>query len=116
MEFHPTLGRLIKSKDRPERLSEQLKYVTNEDIEMIREVIKWLDIQYLNRTRDLNRNKRFELATWILGWGVYRTYNSIKALQEQNLLQQDQIIELSHYLNITYSHVSPNRHAILTYK
>ena len=74
MEFHPTLEtskegpevrlkRQIKSKDRVERLSEQLKYVTNEDIEMIREVIKWLDIQYLNRTRDLNRNKRFGLAT-----------------------------------------------------
>ena len=110
MEFHPTLERpkeepevrlkrQIKSKDRAERLSEQLKYVTNEDIEMIGEVIKWLDIQYLNRTRDLNRNKRFGLATWILGWLVYRTYSSIKAikdnirvLQEQNLLQQDQII------------------------
>ena len=86
---------------------------------MIREVIKWLDIQCLNRTRDLNRNKRFGLATWTLGWGVYRTYSSIKAikdniraLQEQNLLQQDQIIELSHYLYITYGHISSNRHAI----
>ena len=46
VEFHPTLGRpkegselrlkrQIKSKDRAERLSDQLKYVTNEDIEMI---------------------------------------------------------------------------------
>ena len=33
-------------------------------------------------------------------------------MQEQNLLQQDQIIELSHYLNITYGHVSSNRYAI----
>ena len=32
-------------------------------------------------------------------------------MQEQNLLQQDQIIELSHYLNITYGHVSSNRYA-----
>ena len=30
----------------------------------------------------------------------------------QNKLQQNQIIELSHYLNITYAHVSTNRYAI----
>ena len=30
----------------------------------------------------------------------------------QNKLQQDQILELSHYLNITYAHVSTNRYAI----
>ena len=37
-------------------------------------------------------------------------------MQEQNLLQQDQIIELSHYLNITYGHVSSNRYAITNLK
>ena len=59
------------------------------------------------------------LATWVLVWGVYRTYSTIRhikdnirTLQEQNLLQQDQIIELSHYLNITYGHISSNRYAI----
>ena len=130
MEFHPTLGRpkegpevrlkrQIRDKDRVERLSEQLKYITNEDLEMMREVVKWLGIQYMNKTNSPDRNKRFGLVTWILGWGVYRAYDSIRiikdnirALQKQNLLQQDQIIELSHYLNITYGHVSSNRHAI----
>ena len=45
MKFHPTLGRpkegpevrlkrQIRGKDRLGRLSEQLKYMTNEDIEM----------------------------------------------------------------------------------
>ena len=38
--------------------------------------------------------------------------DNIRTLQEQNLLQQDQIIELTHYLNITYGHVSSNRYAI----
>ena len=33
-------------------------------------------------------------------------------MQIQNKLQQDQILELSHYLNITYAHVSTNRYAI----
>ena len=96
-----------------------MKYITNEDIEMIRETVKWLDTHYMNKTKSPGRNKRFGLATWILGWRVYKAYDSIRTikdnirtLQEQNLLQQDQIIELSHYLNITCGHVSSNRHAI----
>ena len=43
-----------------------------------------------------------------MGWGFLQTYRSIKTikdniitLQEQSLLQQDQIIELTHYLNMT---------------
>ena len=54
-----------------------------------------------------------------MGWGFLQTYRSIKTikdnirtLQEQNLLQRDQIIKLTHYLNITYGHVSSNRYAI----
>ena len=92
--------------------------MTRQDIEMLREIDRWLSTQY-NKTNGLKRNKRFGLATWVLGWGLYKTYSTIKhikdnirTLQEQNLLQQDQIIELSHYLNITYGHVSSNRYAI----
>ena len=51
--------------------------------------------------------------------GFLQMYSSIKAikdnirsLQEQSLPQQNQIIELSHYLNITCGHVSSNRYAI----
>ena len=44
-------------------LSEQLKYITNEDIEMIRETVKWLDTHYMNKTKSLGRNKRFGLAS-----------------------------------------------------
>ena len=130
MEFHPTFGkpkegprvrlkRQIKGRHRREGLARQLKYITNEDIEIIKEAVKFLDAQYLNRTQSPNRNRRFGLATWMLDWGVYRTYSlkkaikdNIKALQDQNLLQQDQIIELSHYLNITYGDVSSSRYAI----
>ena len=85
MEIHPTLEkpkegpgvrlkRQIKNRNRTEKLTKQLEYMTDDDVEMIEEVVKLLDTQYLNRTRSLNRNKRFGLATWILGWGVYRTY------------------------------------------
>ena len=129
MEFHPTLGR---PKKKPEvrlkrqtqkglkrvQILKQIKKMTRQDIEMLREIDRWLSTQY-NQTNGLKRNKRFGLATWVLGWGLYKTYSTIKhikdnirTLQEQNLLQQDQIIELSHYLNITYGHVSSNRYAM----
>ena len=38
--------------------------------------------------------------------------DNIRTLQKQNQLQQNQIIELAHYLNITYAHVSTNKYAI----
>ena len=56
--------------------------MTDEDIEMIEEAVKLLDTQYLNRTSSPNRNKRFGLATRILGRGVYRTYSSIRAIKD----------------------------------
>ena len=129
MEFHHTLG---KPKEKPEvrlksqiqkrprriQMLNQIKKMTREDVETVREIDKWLSMQY-NQTIGPGRNKRFGLATWVLGWGLYRTYStirhikdSIRTLQQHNLLQQDQIIELSHYLNITYGHVSSNRYAI----
>ena len=97
----------------------QVENLTDEDIRMLRQVVQLLDTQYLNKTIKTGRSKRFGLVSWVMGWGFPQTYSSIRAikdnirsLQEQNLLQQDQIIELSHYLNITYGHVSSNRYAI----
>ena len=86
---------------------------------MLRQVVQLFNTQYLNKTIKAIRRKRFGLASWVIGWRFLQTYSSIRAikdnirsLQEQNLLQQNQIIELSHYLNITYGHVSTNRYAI----
>ena len=72
----------------------------------------------MNKTIKKGRNKRFGLAGWIMGWGLgyfsslRAIKDNIRTLQLQNKLQQDQILELSHYLNITYAHVSTNRYAI----
>ena len=129
MEFHPTLGRpkekpevrlkrQIQGRPRQTQTLNQIKKMTKEDVEMVEKIDEWLNMQY-RQISSSRRNKRFGLATWVLVWGVYRTYSAIRhikdnirTLQEQNLLQQDQIIELSHYLNITYGHVSSNRYAI----
>ena len=98
MEFHPTL--------------------TREDILMLKQADELIKTKFLNQTTKNKRNKRFGLAGWIMGWGLgyfisFRTIkDNIRTLQMQNKLQQNQIIELSHYLNITYAHVSTNRYAI----
>ena len=67
----------------------------------------------------MQNKKIFVLATWILGWGVYsntRNIMSIKrniqTLYDQNILQERQIIELTHYLNVTYGHIHTNRQVI----
>ena len=81
MEFHPTLGR---PKEKPEvRLKRQtqkglkrvqtlrqIKRMTRQDIETLREMDRWLSMQY-NQTSSPKRNRRFGLATWVLGWGLY---------------------------------------------
>ena len=93
MEFHPTLGR---SKEKPEvRLKRQtqrrsrrtqtlnqIKKMTKEDVEMVEKIDELLSMQY-RQTSSPRRDKRFGLATWVLGWEVYRTYSAIQAYQRQ---------------------------------
>ena len=132
MEFHPTLGRSkIESstrnrrqplgKDQTETTSHytsQRGGLTEEDILMLKQADELIKTKFLNQTTKHKRTKRFGLAGWIMGWGLgyftsLRTIkDNIRTLQKQNQLQQNQIIELAHYLNITYAHVSTNRYAI----
>ena len=56
------------------------------------------------------------MATWLLGWGIYRNAcyimsikRNIQNVYDQNILQQKKKIELTHYLNVTYGHVHTNR-------
>ena len=132
MEFHPTLGRTktgstIRLKRQPHdstqteetsQNTDQMEGLTKEDELMLKQADKLIETKFLNKTIKRERNKRFGLAGWIMGWGLgyfgsFRTIkDNIRTLQAQNKLQQGQILELSHYLNITYAHVSTNRYAI----
>ena len=132
MEFHPTLGRTktestIRLKRQPHgsnqtegasQYTNQMEGLTKEDKLMLKQADKLIETKFLNKTIKKRRNKRFGLAGWIMGWemGYFSSLRAIKdnirTLQLQNKLQQDQILELSHYLNITYAHVSTNRYAI----
>ena len=132
MEFHPTLGRTKtestvrlkrqpNGKDQTEKASQytnQREGLTKEDKLMLKQADELIKTKFLNKTTKNRRNKRFGLAGWIMGWGMgyfsslRAIKDNIRTLQSQNKLQQDQILELSHYLNITYAHVSTNRYAI----
>ena len=92
--------------------------LTKEDKLLLKQADELIKTKFLNKTTKKRRNKRFGLAGWIMGWGMGYSSSlraikdNIRTLQSQNKLQQDQILELSHYLNITYAHVSTNRYAI----
>ena len=126
MEFHPTLGKEKKGtsfklckhsvEDMNASMAHQMKYLSPDDIEMLRQGNEIIQKRYLSLNNTKHQTKRFGLATWILGWGIYSNAcnimsikKNIQALYDQNILQEKQIIELTHYLNVTYGHVCTNR-------
>ena len=122
MEFHPTLGKEKKgtsyrlhrrsTKDRDASMAHQMRYLSPDDIEMLRQGDEIIQKRYLKLNNTKHRTKRFGLATWILGWGIYKNAHYIMSIKKniQNLYDQIiQIIELTHYLNVTYGHVHANR-------
>ena len=82
MEFHPTLGKEKKgtsyrlhrhsAKDRDACMAHQMRYLSPDDIEMLRQENEIIQKRYLKVNNTKHQTKRFGLATWILGWGVYR--------------------------------------------
>ena len=129
MEYHPTLGKEKKGSSVRLRkrntegiepsLARQLKYLTKDNIEMLQQGNEILQKQLMKSKNTHHRQKHFGLVSWILGWGVYSNAcnimsikHNIQVLYDQNVLQEKQIIELTHYLNVTYGHVQVNRYAI----
>ena len=50
----------------------QMRYLSPDDIEMLKQGNEIIQKKYLKVNNTKHRTKRFGLATWILGWGVYR--------------------------------------------
>ena len=126
MEFHPTLGKEKKgtsyrlhrcsTRDRDASMIHQMRYLSPNDIQMLRQGNEIIWKRYLKVNGTKHRTKRFGLATWLLGWGVYRNAQNLRSIKrniqtlyDQNVLQEKQI---THYLNVTYGHVSANRMVI----
>ena len=69
--------------------------------------------------KELIRIKRFNLMTWTIGWGTWsnmrnikKIKKNIKILHEQNILQEKQILELTHFLNLTMKQVREHKNAL----
>ena len=102
MEFHPTLGKEKKrglaidynrcsTRDRDLSMIHQMRYLSPDDIEMLRQGNEIIQKTYLKLNNTKHRTKRFGLATWLLGWGVYRNARDLRSIKRniQNLYDQN---------------------------
>ena len=85
----------------PKRQYEELDASESEFLDAILRKIRRLRPEV---HKELVREKRFNLMTWIIGWGAWSNMRNIKKikmnmqiLQEQNVLQEKQILELTHF-------------------
>ena len=93
MEFHPTLGKEKKgtsyrlhrcsTKDRDASMIHQMRYLSPDDIEMLRQGDEIIQKRYLKLNNTKHRTKRFCLATWILGWGIYKNARYIMSIKKE---------------------------------
>ena len=86
--------------------------VSKEELEELETILEQVETKYPDVKKKLKRHKRFGIMSWILGWGVYSNYRQMKAIKKnirklyyQNVLQEKQIQDLAHYLNITATRV-----------
>ena len=91
MEFHPTLGKekketnfklcksSVESKDAS--MAHQLKYLSPDNNEMLRQGNLIIQRRYLSLNNTKHQTKRFGLATWILGWGIYSNAHNIMSIK-----------------------------------
>ena len=100
-----------------EKVEQDLKIayskVSKEEIEVLDDIIKRVAAEYPELDRKvIKRVKRFGIMSWIMGWGVYSNWRQIKTIKrnikklyQQNLLQEKQIQDLAHHLNLTATRV-----------
>ena len=86
--------------------------VSKEELKVLDTLLKQVEEKYPSVKKNLERHKRFGIMSWILGWGVYSNYRQLRAIKknirklyQQNLLQEQQIQDLAHYLNLTATRV-----------
>ena len=101
--------RSIKQEELVQEAYEQIDY---NDQKLAEEIFEKLGSIDLETGKKQTRHKRFGLMNWIMGWGVFSNLRNIKQIKKnirtlyhQNLLQEKQIQDLAHYLNLTATHV-----------
>ena len=103
-------------KEYNEKVNTNLKMaytkVSKDELDDLATILDQVEIKFPGVKKNLKRHKRFGIMSWIMGWGVYSNWRQIKAIKknvrklyEQNLLQEQQIQDLAHYLNLTATRV-----------
>ena len=100
----------------PKRQYEELN---KEESALLDTILREVKRLYPEVHKELIRVKRFNLMTWIIGWGTWsnmrnikKIKKNIKILHEQNILQEKQILELTHFLNLTMNQVREHKNAL----
>ena len=98
----------------PKRQYEELN---KEESALLDTILREVKRLYPEVHKELIRVKRFNLMTWIIGWGTWpnmrnikKIKKNIKMLHEQNILQEKQILELT--LNLTMNQVREHKNAL----
>ena len=105
MEFHPTLGRERRGtsyrlhkhdiEGMDAGMAHQVKCLSPDDVEMLGQGNEIVQKRYLRVNSMGYQAERFDLAAWILGWGVYSNAHNIisikkniRALCDQSVLRE----------------------------
>ena len=95
-----------------EAMLEAYDQIDRSDYELAREILEKLGRIDIKTEKIQTRQKRFGIMNWITGWGIFSNARNIKQIKRnirtlylQNQLQERQIQDLAHYLNLTATHV-----------
>ena len=127
LDYHPSQSFNTESEPREKRFIQEDQQMPHRQYEGLNSAgSEFLDyiLAEIKRLRpevhkELSREKRFNLMTWIIGWGTWSNAGNIKKmkkkyqnLQTQNFLQEAQILELTHYMTLTMNQVREHRNAM----
>ena len=101
-----------RSVNKEQMIEEAYNQIDYNEKELLEEIFDKLGSVDLETGKRQTRQKRFGIMNWIMGWGIFSNLRNIKqikrnirTLYHQNLLQEKQIHDLAHYLNLTATHV-----------
>ena len=63
-------------------MAQQMKYLSPDDTEMLTQGNEIIQKRYLSMNNTKHQTKRFGLATWILGWGIYSNACNIMSIKK----------------------------------
>ena len=101
-----------RDTEKVEIILEAYDQIDRNDYELAREILEKLGKIDIKTGKIQTRQKRFGIMNWIMGWGIFSNARNIKQIKRnirtlylQNQLQERQIQDLAHYLNLTATHV-----------